>query len=249
MLLVRQLIALSWVVLRIRVSNTRLPFLWLGIPSITRLAPVLAITFTLSDDQGGLFIITFYLILTAMAIYLRRGTKIIKIYQARIPDLFKSNVSPRLFHTAFIFLTFLENFPVMIIIFIGLVFQAGIEYASVFFFQLLGLFWISLVLSYLYLPLIIYIGNKIEDFRQGFRYIIMSILIILILIQDNFEVVKPLAVIFPYGFLVYLKNLTEFNFANLAFASLNLTFTFLLGIYLFKKYSKNLEQANEDEDQ
>lgn len=208
----------SLVLFRMRVNDTKLPYLWLFLPILLRIAPFALLVFALSNNENGLRFVQITLMTAPCSILLRRIFRIQSLHK-RIPAWL--NHGTQVIHSlySFVLLTFIESIIPVLVISFGVYVSTGLDAGvalrfciNSYFILLLGL--ILVVFS---CPAILVAYKKYEDVRHGTRYSFMFFnLLLMSLISASWKS-NLLSAFIPGAIFVELTGIPYGDFSGIRF--------------------------------
>lgn len=218
------------VLFRMRVNGTKLPYLWLFLPVLLRVAPYALLVLTLSNNEMGLRFIQITLMTAPCSILLRRIFRIKALHQ-RLPEWLNKGYGVTHTLYSFALLTFLESIFPITLVSLGVLFSTGGNFLVAFRFLLISLMLLVLGIAVVVLlcPSILVAYQKYEDVRHGARYSFMILSVMLMLCITLNWSSSTLLSILPIMFFV---NLTAIPYEDFRLITLLLSLISLLVVVL-----------------
>ena len=236
----------STIFFRVRVNDTKLPYLWLFLPVLLRVAPFAFIVLSLANAEKGLRFIQIVLVTAPASILLRRLFRIGAIH-GRLPIWVNSTSSLLNTLVSFAILTVIETLPALILTSVGVSIISGGDISlSIRFFALtLTMLTLANCVVVMLSSAILEAYNRYEDVRHGARYTFM-ILNAFMIAAISFDFHRYIILSFVPG--IFFSNLTLVPYGELVLLPLLISGLVLLILVIVIIYKFPLSKLNAPED-
>ena len=247
-------LSLGIVLYRMRVRNTKLPYLWLLLPPLMRILPFVLVLAAVSESQKAIGYVAIYFSFASASVYVRRGFRINAIFPKRVPIWIADSMDLRSAARTFALTSAFENLPAAFIVAIGLGLATSTPMLVIKVLTLLIVLIISILwIGYRILPYLIVKNESIGDVKQSIRYIFLGLSSLLIVVfKVSAGIPDIVFLLAPFGHVPLLINAFYGHNQSLYLSMANLFIYVPLLALVTRKYSwyeiRDAQDKNIDEE-